>query len=38
THLVYREAAREGRLHVGAAPLAAIKRGDLVGRKIEWMD
>jgi hypothetical protein len=37
-HLVYREAAREGRLHVGAAPLAAIKRGDLVGRRIEWTD
>jgi hypothetical protein len=38
THLVYREAPREGRLHIGAAPLAAIKRSDLVGRKIEWMD
>jgi hypothetical protein len=34
THLVYREAPREGRLHVGSAPLAAIKRGDLVGRRI----
>lgn len=34
THLVYREAPRPGRLHVGAAPLAAIKRGDLVGRRV----
>jgi hypothetical protein len=36
-HLVYREAPREDRLHVGAAPLAALKRGDLIGRKIEWL-
>jgi hypothetical protein len=34
THLLYREAPREGRLHVGSAPLAAIKRNDLVGRRI----
>jgi hypothetical protein len=37
THLVYREAPREGRLHIGAPPLAALKRADLVGRKLEWM-
>lgn len=37
THLVYREAPREGRLPIGSAPLAALKRGDLVGRTIEWM-
>jgi hypothetical protein len=33
-HLIYREAPREGRLHVGSAPIAAVKRGDLVGRRI----
>ena len=38
THLVYREAPREGRLHIGSAPLAALKRSDLVGRKVEWFD
>lgn len=35
THLLYREAPRPDHLHVGAAPLAAIKRADLVGRRIE---
>lgn len=36
THLVYRGSAREGRLHMGDAPLAALKRGDLVGRRITF--
>lgn len=36
-NLVYREAPRPGRLHVGAAPLAALKRSDLVGRTIDWL-
>jgi hypothetical protein len=34
-HLVYREAPRPGRLEMGAAPLAALKRSDLVGRWVE---
>lgn len=34
THLVYREVPRAHQLHVGKAPLAALKRSDLVGRAI----
>lgn len=35
THLIYREAPRPDRLAAGSAPLAALKLGDLVGRRVE---
>lgn len=34
-NLVYREAPRQDRLQSGAPPLAALKRGDVVGRTLE---
>lgn len=36
THLVYRGAPRADQLHVGRAPLAALKRSDLVGRRVTF--
>jgi hypothetical protein len=36
THLVYRESPSPRRLDLDGGPLAALKRGDLVGRFIEW--
>jgi hypothetical protein len=38
THLLYREALRPGRLVVGEPPVAALKRSDLVGRRLAWLD
>lgn len=34
-HLFYQEAPRPGRLDVGMAPVAALRRDDLAGRRIE---
>lgn len=34
-HLVYRDSARAGRLELGQAPLAAFKRSDLIGRRLD---
>lgn len=37
THLLYRETPNERHLRVGASPIAALKRSDLVGRRVEFL-